>query len=216
MTFDVTLSFDNGPEPGVTPAVLGALAKADIRATFFVLGHKLAMPGYRKLSEQAAADGHWIGNHTYTHATPLGLCAAPDTAEAEIGRTEALIGGLAHPDRYFRPFGGGGRLGPHLLSRPVVRHLEAGGYTCVLWNAIPRDWAEPHAWVATALEQCRSQPWTLLVLHDLPTGAMAQLDRFIGSVRDTGGRFRQDFPPACTPMRRGKVVMPLEPYVTAP
>lgn len=215
MTFDVTLSFDNGPEPEVTPVVLDVLAATRIRASFFVLGHKLAMPGRRALAERALAEGHWIGNHTYSHSTPLGLSNAPDSAEAEIGRTEALIGDLAHPDRLFRPFGGGGRLGPHLLSPSVRDHLQAGGYTCVLWNAIPRDWAEPDAWVETALAQCKAQPWTLIVLHDLPTGAMAHLPRFLDEVRAAGGRFRQDFPPDCLPIRRGVATMPLEPYVAA-
>lgn len=215
MAFDVTLSFDNGPEPEVTPKVLDILAAEGLKATFFVLGHKLAIPGRRALAERAAAEGHWIGNHTYTHSTPLGLCAAPDTAEAEIGRTEALIGDLAHPDRLFRPFGGGGKLGPHLLSPSVAAHLERNGYTCVLWNAIPRDWAEPDVWVETALAQCKAQPWTLTVLHDLPTGAMAHLQRFIARIRAAGGRFRQDFPPDCLPIRRGEAVVPLDPYVMA-
>lgn len=215
MGFDVTLSFDNGPEPEVTPAVLDILAAEGIAASLFVLGHKLAMPGRRALAERARAEGHWIGNHTYTHTTPLGLSGDPDVAEAEIGRTEALIGDLAHPDRLFRPFGGGGRIGPHLMRPSVRDHLTAGGYTCVLWNAIPRDWAEPDAWVETALAQCTAQPWTLLVLHDLPTGAMAHLPRFIAKIRDAGGRFRQDFPPDCLPIRRGVPTMPLEPYVAA-
>lgn len=215
MSFDVTLSFDNGPEPEVTPFVLDTLAAAGIKASFFVLGHKLAMPGRRALAERAHGEGHWIGNHTYSHSTPLGLCDAPDAAEAEVGRTEVLIADLAHPDRLFRPFGGGGRLGPHLLSAAAADYLAAGGYTCVLWNAIPRDWAEPEAWVETALAQCAAQPWTLIVLHDLPTGAMAHLQRFIDAIRSRGGRFRQDFPPDCLPLRRGTAVVPLEPYVTA-
>jgi peptidoglycan/xylan/chitin deacetylase (PgdA/CDA1 family) len=137
--FDVTLSFDNGPEPDVTPGVLDVLAGTGIAANFFVLGRKLAEPARRALARRAAAEGHWIGNHTYTHATPLGRLGGPDVAADEIGRTEALIGDLAHPDRLFRPFGGGGELGPHLLSADIVEYLKAGGYTCVLWNVIPRD-----------------------------------------------------------------------------
>ncbi|GHD63822.1 hypothetical protein GCM10017083_54720 [Thalassobaculum fulvum] len=215
MTFDVTLSFDNGPEPEVTPGVLDVLAVEGIRASFFVLGHKLAMPGRRALAARAHAEGHWIGNHTYSHSTPLGLGTDPEMAVAEVVRTEALIGDLAHPDRLFRPFGGGGRLGPHLMGPAVRDHLLAGGYTCVLWNAIPRDWAEPEAWVETALAQCRTQAWTLLVIHDLPTGAMAHLPRFVAAIRDAGGRFRQDFPPDCLPIRRGRAAMALEPYVAA-
>ena len=106
--FDLTLSFDNGPEPQVTPFVLEILRKRGIKATFFVIGEKLADPERRRLAARAHDEGHWIGNHTYTHSLPLGLQHDPDTAEHEIARTQRLIGGLAHPQRWFRPFGGGG------------------------------------------------------------------------------------------------------------
>lgn len=86
--------------------------------------------------------------------------------------------------------------------------------TCVLWNAIPRDWEDPRGWVETAIAQCLAQPWTLLVLHDLPTGAMGRLRIFIDRVLDHGGRFRQDFPPECVLIRRGEVTGELAPYVT--
>ncbi len=202
---DVTLTFDNGPEPDVTPGVLDVLARAEVPASFFVLGHKIADPARRKLAERAAAEGHWIANHTYSHDTPLGNLPGRDVPEAEIGRTQALIGDLAHPDRLFRPFGGGGALGPHLLSRPVADYLIEGRYTCVLWNAIPRDWADPDGWVETAMAQLAALDHALIVVHDLPTGAMAHLEGFIDRVRDAGGAFRQDFPEDCVPLRRGRV-----------
>lgn len=214
--FDITLTFDNGPEPEVTPGVLDTLARAAVPATFFVLGAKLMQPDRRRLAERAAAEGHWIGNHTYSHAIPLGKCAAPGTAEDEIGRTQAVMGSLSHPDRLFRPFGDGGILGHHLLSPEAAAFLAAGGYTCVLWNCVPRDWENTEDWPERVLAHCYTTPWTLAVIHDLPTGAMAQLDRFIAAVRDAGGRFRQDFPPDCVPLRRGKAVLPMDAYVASP
>lgn len=214
--FDLTLSFDNGPTPGVTEDVLETLAAHGIRTTFFVVGEKLATLSGHALAARAHAEGHWIGNHTWTHSVPLGLAAGDDVAAREVGRTQAEIGPLAHPDRLFRPFGGGGRLGPHLLAPPVADYLCAGGFTCVLWNAIPRDWAEPDAWVERALTQCAAQPWTLMVLHDLPTGAMRHLPGFIAAARNAGAQFRQEFPPYCVPIRRGKAVAPLDGYVQEP
>ena len=212
--FDITLTFDNGPEPDVTPAVLDVLGRHEIRSTFFVLGGKLADRERRALAERAAAEGHWIGNHTFTHSVPLGLRREPDAAEQEIGRTQEAIGSLAHKLRLFRPFGGGGNLDRRLLSAPVLRFLKEGGYSCVLWNSIPRDWDDPEGWVDRGLEQCRAQPWTLMVLHDLPTGAMRHLDRFVERVRDAGGRFRQDYPPDCVPLLRGEEILPLDRYVS--
>lgn len=211
---DVTLTFDNGPEPDVTGQVLDVLARQDVRATFFVLGHKLATPEGRKLAERAHAEGHWIGNHTWNHKTPLGFLG-DDAAEAEIARTQAELGNLSHPHRYFRPFGSGANLDRRLLNRAALAYLERERFTCVLWNSVPRDWVDAEGWVARALVQIEAQPWSLTVLHDLPTGAMRHLDRFIGEVRARGGRIRQDFPPACVPLLDGKIVAPMDAYVSS-
>ena len=212
--FDLTLSFDNGPEPDITPVVLDILHRRGIKSTFFVIGEKLAEPGRRQLAERAHAEGHWIGNHTYTHSVPLGRQSDPDSAEQEIARTQAVIGDLAHERRWFRPFGGGGNLDEGLLKPSVVDHLRAAEYSCVLWNAIPRDWEDPDGWVERALGQCRAQDWSLMVLHDLPTGAMRRLGEFLDRAQDEGARIRQDFPPSCVPIRSGAIVLPIEHYVS--
>ena len=211
----VTLTFDNGPEPAVTPRVLDLLGDAGIKATFFVLGSKLADQKRRALAKRAHAESHWIGNHTWSHAEPLGRLQDASRAVSEIVETQALIDELAHPDKLFRPFGGGGVIGPHLLNAAALDVLKKEKMTCVLWNAVPRDWEDPRGWAETALAQCLSQDWTLLVLHDLPTGAMGRLKIFIDRVRDHGGVFRQDFPPDCVPLRRGEALSDLAPYTTA-
>lgn len=203
----VTLTFDNGPDPEVTPAVLDVLRRRGLRATFFVLGACLADPAKRALAQRARVEGHWIGNHTYSHAGPLGDRHDPGHAAAEIGRTQALIGHLAHPDRLFRPVGGGGRLGPHLLSPEARDHLAAGGYSVVTWSAVPGDWRDPEGWPDRALAQCLAQTRPVLVLHDIAGGAMKHLDALLGRLLDAGATFRQDFPPECVPMQRG-VAMP--------
>jgi peptidoglycan-N-acetylglucosamine deacetylase len=210
----ITLSFDNGPDPEVTPQVLDVLSRAGLEASFFVLGDKLRDRARRAVAERARAEGHWIGNHTFHHALPLGLSSDPDIAANEIGRTQELLGPLADERRLFRPFGGGGRLGRHLLSRAALDYLIAGRYTCVLWNAVPGDWRNPRGWVARALTQFRALDWSLVVLHDLPTGAMDRLERFIAEAREAGATFVQDFPPACVPVVRGRVVGAMEDYVS--
>ncbi|WP_426956712.1 polysaccharide deacetylase family protein [Muricoccus radiodurans] len=213
---DVTLTFDNGPEPEVTPGVLDVLRTRGLHATFFVLGRKLAEPGRRALAERARDEGHWIGNHSWNHDRPLGELPDQDSvAEDEIGRTQAIIGDLSHPDRLFRPFGGGGALGPHLLSAAALAHLQRQRMTCILWNAVPGDFRDPEGWVDRALEMGRRPDPVTLVLHDLPNGAMRHLDRFLGLLADTGARFVQEFPDSCVPVRRGTVVGPVEGYVTS-
>jgi peptidoglycan/xylan/chitin deacetylase (PgdA/CDA1 family) len=212
--FDLTLSFDNGPTPDVTPLVLDVLARRGVRSTFFVIGEKLDRPGHRALAERAHTEGHWIGNHTWSHSLPFGLMAA-DAAKSEFDRTQDAIGSLVHAHRYFRPYGQGGNLDNRLLSRDVVAHLASQRATLVLWSALPRDWNDPDGWVERALGQVAVRPWSLMVLHDLPTGAMRHLDRFLGLIEDRGGRIRQDFPPDCTPMVDGEMRFGTEEYVAA-
>ena len=211
--FDLTLSFDNGPTPDVTPLVLDVLARRSVKSTFFVIGEKLVQPGHRALAERAHAEGHWIGNHTWSHSLPFGLMA-PDAANAEFDRTQQAIGPLAHAHRFFRPYGQGGNLDNRLLSKPVLEHLARERATIVLWSALPRDWQDAYGWVDRALGQIATQPWSLMVLHDIPSGAMRHLDRFIGLVEDRGGRIRQDFPPDCLPMVAGEMRFSVDPYVT--
>jgi peptidoglycan/xylan/chitin deacetylase (PgdA/CDA1 family) len=211
----LTLTFDNGPEPEVTPHVLDILAQRGIRTTFFVIGEKLRERDRRALAERAHAEGHWIGNHTYTHSVPLGLRTEADAARLEIERTQELIGDLGHPDRLFRPVGGQGRIGRHLLSPQAADHLVANGYSLVLWNAIPRDW-ERDGWIERALAQLSAQDDTLMVLHDIPGGAMLDLERFLDAVGEAGIAITQTIPPALMPIRRGQVVHPLAAYVGEP
>jgi peptidoglycan/xylan/chitin deacetylase (PgdA/CDA1 family) len=173
------------------------LRDRDLKATFFVVGE--ALREHRALAERAHAEGHWIGNHTWSHPRPLGSLG--HGARGEITRTQALLGELEHPDRLFRPSGEGGDLEPGLLNDAAVDTLVRGGYTCVLWNAVPRDWEDAEGWVETALEQIAEHDWTVLVLHDVAGAAAARLEEFLD--RASGVTFRQDFAPSCLPIVRG-------------
>jgi peptidoglycan/xylan/chitin deacetylase (PgdA/CDA1 family) len=212
----ITLTFDNGPTEAVTPHVLDVLSRYEIKSTFFVLGMNIQQPATRALMQRAREEGHWIGNHTFTHEVPLGESNDPGVCETEIGATQLLIGGAAHPERFFRPFGGGGNLGPHLLSTRAYEYLKSGAYTCVLWNAIPHDWDDPEGWVETALEQCAQLDRALTVLHDYETGAMRNLERFIDQALARGHSFRQEFPSECVPMVRGVPVRSMDPFIFKP
>lgn len=212
--FDITLTFDNGPDPEATPFVLDVLKARGLRATFFVVGNRLAADTGRDLVRRTLREGHRVGNHTYSHSVPLGDNPATDAVETEIVATERLLEDCGVTSRLFRPFGGGGNLDRRLLNRLVIEYLTAARYSCVLWNAVPRDWADPDGWVELALEQCRTQSWSLMVLHDLPTGAMARLEEFIDEATALGARFRDDYPGDCVPIRFGDVVRPVEAFTS--
>ncbi len=210
----VTLSFDNGPEPDVTPGVLDTLAKHSVKASFFVMGRKVVTPAGRALAERARAEGHWIGNHTYSHTQPLGEL---DRAAAlrEFEQAEESLSWLAQTPRLFRPYGRAGRLGRHLLHPAVVERLVAGRYDTVLWNCVPEDWRDPDGWVETALTQVSSKAWSLVVLHDQPSGAMKHLDRFLSALKDSNVPIVQDYPDDCVPIRDGRIVGAIENWTSA-
>jgi len=210
---DVALSFDNGPDPAVTPIVLDVLARRGVKASFFVLGKCLASPERMKLAQRAAAEGHRIGNHSYTHRIPLGDDPAADAVDSEIAKTEQLLGALAGNPKLFRPFGRGGKIGPHLLSRAAVAHLVANRYTCVLWNCVPEDWIDQDAWVERALRDASTRPHTLVVMHDILPRAMSHLDRFIGALEDAGHHLTPEFPVECVPIERGQIVRDISDFV---
>jgi peptidoglycan/xylan/chitin deacetylase (PgdA/CDA1 family) len=211
---EVTLTFDNGPEPESRRPCWRRCAAAACAPPSSSSATSWPTRRAGRWPSGAHAEGHWIGNHTFTHSVPLGEQPDDDrTAEAEIGRTQELIGGLAHPDRLFRPFGGGGRLGPHLLGEATLAYLLRHRFTCVLWNAVPGDWRDPDGWVDRALARCRGPSPVALVLHDLPDGRHAPPRPLPRRARGRGCRFRQDFPAACVPIRRGERLAPMDPYV---
>jgi peptidoglycan-N-acetylglucosamine deacetylase len=213
----ISLTFDNGPEPGVTDFVLDTLASHEVGASFFVVGSKLERDESLLCARRAAREGHRVGNHTYHHREALGLLD-PEASRAEIARTQALLDDFV-TERLFRPVGGAGRegaLGEHLLSPAARDLLIAERFTVVLWDVVPRDWEQPHAWVDVALERCRRTDHAVVVLHDLPTGAMAHLPSFLERAVGEGAQFSRDFPPSCVVIERGVPQGGLDAYVRAP
>jgi peptidoglycan/xylan/chitin deacetylase (PgdA/CDA1 family) len=199
----VTLTFDNGPTP-VTAQVLDVLAARAARASFFVVGTQLRRPGARALAERALAEGHRIGNHSLTHSTPLGARDDPAEAAREIDEMQTLLGDLVPGERFFRPFGGGGVIDRNLLGRHALERLVAGEYTCVLWNSVPRDWEDALGWPETCLADVERRPWSVVVLHDLPTGAMDRLPAFLDALSARGIEIVHELPDDCVPLRRGR------------
>jgi len=208
----ITLTFDNGPESQATPLVLDCLGQHGIKSTFFVLGQKVSTPTGLDLARRASLEGHWIGNHTWSHAGRLGE-GTRQVALEEFERTEEALSWLKQPVPLFRPRGGAGRLGRGLLHPAVVDRLTLGGYTCVLWNSVPGDYRDPDGWMERALADCPTHEWSLVVLHDLPNGAMRHLDSFLRKLQSEGYHLTQDFPPECTPIVGDKIVQPLDGFL---
>ncbi|OBF67525.1 hypothetical protein A5753_03995 [Mycobacterium sp. 852002-51971_SCH5477799-a] len=205
----ITLTFDNGPTPGVTDQVLDALAQRRMLAMFFVVGQNVRAPAGRRLMARAVREGHRIGNHSYTHGLPLGELS-PGQSVHEISSTQELLDDFADVDRYFRPWGTEGALERRCLNRAAIDYLVAQKYTCVLWNSVPRDWADPVGWVERALADTGESRHTVVVLHDLPTGAMEHLPRFLDELTHSGVQVTTQLPDDCVPIARGRVRTPVD------
>ncbi len=206
----VTLTFDNGPSE-TTAFVLDALAARGIHAWFCVVGRMVAAAGGADLVARSLAEGHGVINHSMTHLTPLG--DEPTEAHAETEIVEAgmqltrLVPGWDDDERWFRPFGRGGQLGQHVFSRPALDRFADGAYSVMIWNSVPRDWVDHDGWPEVARRQiadnARSANDTVLVLHDLPTGAMAHLERFLDDLLAAGVEFTMEPDATCVPVRHG-------------
>jgi len=209
----ITLTFDNGPDPDVTPRVLDTLSKHDVSAVFFVIGSKVVQGPGLDLVRRVAKEGHWVGNHTWSHETPFGELEDPQDAIAEISRTQEVIQALSHSDKFFRPFGGGGFLDRRLLNSQAVDFLCQEAYTCVTWNNVPRDWERPDQWVRPALETLSKQRWSVLVVHDFVRPSMDHLSEFIDRAKDLGNNFVLGFPEECVPIKRGRIMADLKDWM---
>jgi peptidoglycan-N-acetylglucosamine deacetylase len=205
----VTLTFDNGPTPGITEHVLDILSTRRIQTTFFVVGERFMTPGARALAVRAHSEGHWIANHSLTHSAPLGEKPDTEYARREIEETQNLIGELAHADKLFRPMGGGGSIGPHLLSRAALELLQKGKYTCVLWSSVPGDWRDQDGWIDRCISEVAGRDWTVVTLHDVENAALRRLPEFLVRLESLGIEFRQDFPEDVVITRRGELISPL-------
>jgi peptidoglycan/xylan/chitin deacetylase (PgdA/CDA1 family) len=155
---EVALTFDDGPSPITTPRVLEALATADARATFFLVGKKaLAHP---QLVRDIAAAGHELGLHGFEHDRLFSLRGSGRVVD-DIRRTQAAISaaGVPAPSLFRPPIG--------FLSHLTVSGARKAGVTLIGCSARALDGlrgASP-ARVVRRLERAL-RPGALLAMHD--------------------------------------------------
>ncbi len=125
----IALTFDDGPDPKVTPFILDILKKNNVKATFFVLGK--AAKRHPMLLRRIAADGHAIGNHSWSH----GKGKTKDQAIWELIRTnQAVIFATGNCPTLFRPPYG-------IRDGEYSAQAKAMGMASVLWTSIDGDTA---------------------------------------------------------------------------
>ena len=178
------LTFDDGPHPEFTDQILDVLKAFGIRGTFFVLGINVQRSGTAIL-ERMGAEGHSIGNHSYSHADLTTL--AENEVRDEIRSAESLFGGLPNAERIFRP--------PYGASNPTVdRVARELNYRKVLWNVDSRNWDpvyKPHHWVARALYRIHRRKRSIVIAHDIHRTTADHLADLIERIGDAQFRTLQ-------------------------
>jgi peptidoglycan/xylan/chitin deacetylase (PgdA/CDA1 family) len=124
------LTFDDGPDGEWTPRVLDALAHADRRVTFFVVGQLAARHG--SLLRAVLAAGHVLGNHGYGHHHPWTLTREHARREVRDG-ADAIAQATGERPAWFRPAHG-------RLSRSIVDAAGENGQRIALWTVSAVDW----------------------------------------------------------------------------
>ncbi|MBF0514982.1 MAG: glycosyltransferase, partial [Desulfovibrionaceae bacterium] len=161
----IALSFDDGPDPRYTPAILDELKKAGARATFFVIGAQAEK--YPELLRRIYAEGHDIGNHTYTHPNIAEISLTQ--LRLEVAATERLLETLIDRQSHlFRsPYGEDSEPETQDQVRPI-EELAKLGYVTVGMGIDPEDWKRPgtQAIIDSTLEQAKTGQGNVVLLHD--------------------------------------------------
>jgi peptidoglycan/xylan/chitin deacetylase (PgdA/CDA1 family) len=176
----IALTFDDGPDPVHTPAVLDRLRALGLRATFFVLGARAE--AHPALVARIVEEGHALGHHSFAHGAPAETSAL--TLVGEARRTAELLRRIAGTSpRLFRP--------PHGKLTPAkLLGLWALGQTVVLWNRDPRDFAVGA--VAPLRRWFETAPLAggdILLLHDVHPHVAPALEGAAARVAALGLRF---------------------------
>ena len=152
----VALTFDDGPDPRGTPAVLAQLAELGWTATFFLLGSQVRR--HPDVARAVVAAGHEIGVHGDEHANHLGR--SPSWVHRDLARAAATVTRVTgvRPQWFRPPYG--------VLSAGTLRATARLGLTPVLWTAWGRDWemTTPERVVGRLMAGVR--PGGTLLLHD--------------------------------------------------
>lgn len=173
----VALTFDDGPDPQRTPAVLDLLARQRVRATFFVVGARAE--AHPELVRRMVAEGHVVGNHSYTHSWHFPLRSLGRTME-ELCRTgEVLHRITGRQPRLFRP--------PFGVTNPTIaRAVRRLGLDPVGWSIRSLDTMgqSPERVAARILR--RLHPGAVILLHDRCAGSERLVGLLVEGLRSRG------------------------------
>lgn len=155
-TNTVFLTFDDGPNPDATPAILELLRKADAKATFFVLGKNVEQ--YPDIAKSIIDHGHEIGEHSYAHLHAWKT--GPLKTWQDLVRGERALQTLAnHDGALFRPpFG--------KLNLATLLYIWLGRKKVAFWNIDPEDYDASSAQEVAEHVTRNLEAGDVILLHD--------------------------------------------------
>lgn len=191
---EVVLTFDDGPSPKTTPAVLAALGKECVKATFFLIGRNAA--ANPALVRREVAEGHTIGNHTYSH--PILRLLTEAAARADIDKGFAADEKAARQPTSFFRFPGFADT-PALLA--WLKSRDIGIFGADLWAS---DWLTmtPDEERELVLERLRKAGRGILLLHDTKQSTAAMLPALLRDLKTRGFKIVRIVPGDAKPVFR--------------
>lgn len=151
----IALTFDDGPWPNSTSQVLNILKKNNVKATFFVVGRQVKQ--YPQLTKRLVAEGHAIGNHSWSHQYHS---YSPSAAARELNSTADLVHKITGvKTSLFRPPGG-------ILNNGLATYAQQKKYAVIMWSADSLDWRYrgTSALINSVLREAK--PGAIVLLHD--------------------------------------------------
>lgn len=160
----VVLTFDDGPDPKWTPAILNILKEKGVKAAFFVVGARVEAHPW--LAERIAKEGHEIGVHTYTH--PNLASVSEERMLLELNATQRLIESVTgRSNILFRPPYNADSRPQSLDEIGPIRIANALGYLTVTNNIDTEDWARlGQEVILQRTKQLRRRGGNVILLHD--------------------------------------------------
>lgn len=175
----VALTFDDGPDPHVTPRILNVLKEHDVQATFFMLGSQAEK--YPAVAKSVAEAGHEIGNHTDHHKDLTKIGREQMTQEVLASRQKIMDATEEIPIILRPPYGA--------INRDVETVADDNGTSLVLWSVDSLDWKNKNAAAITSVVQKEIAPGAIILLHDVHSTTADALPTLLTTLEKEGYRF---------------------------
>lgn len=176
----IALTFDDGPVAANTTRVLDMLKRRNIKATFYVIGERVQ--NNKSLSRRIVAEGHEIGNHTWTHGKLTGMSNSKVRWELDKTR-DAIVAATGVKPRTMRPPYGA------LRSDQRAWIFREYGYPTILWDVDPEDWKKPGTTAIRNRILNGTKNGSIILLHDLHKSSVDAVPSTIDALLRKGYKF---------------------------